>query len=281
MYLYKSLFLICFIALSTFVKGQDNGLEVLEKESVKDQHEFYFYWGYNRSAYLTSDIRMVGNGYDFTMHDVVAKDKPYPFDAKVYFNPVLFSIPQFNIRAGYKLNDRIWLSAGYDHMKYVLQNGMSTTISGTITKDASSKYAGTYDHDSIVLATDFVQYEHTDGLNFGTFDLEYITPIWESKNHNFKLNNLSGGSLGILVPRTDVTIFNYDGPNIFNLAGGGLAIKTQMKFLMWNHLFIQGSGKAGWLWMPKIQTTKLPGEWSRQNISFIEAFWAVGYQWKL
>jgi hypothetical protein len=32
-----------------------------------DKGGFYFYWGYNRSAYTKSDLHLVGRGYDFTM----------------------------------------------------------------------------------------------------------------------------------------------------------------------------------------------------------------------
>ncbi|PKR79629.1 hypothetical protein CW751_14145 [Brumimicrobium salinarum] len=41
-----------------------------------DKGGFYFYWGYNRSAYTKSDLRLIGTGYDFTMKNMTASDNP-------------------------------------------------------------------------------------------------------------------------------------------------------------------------------------------------------------
>jgi len=68
----------------------------------------FIYWGYNRAYYNKSDIHFKGDGYDFTLYDVEAKDMPEPFDADVYFNIKKLSIPQFNFRAGYFFSDN-WL----------------------------------------------------------------------------------------------------------------------------------------------------------------------------
>ncbi len=271
--------IILFLALLTVSTSSFYGQDAAPKVK-KEKEEFFFYWGYNRSAFARSDIRLHGKGYDFTMHNVWAKDKPEPFDAKIYFNPVKLSIPQFNTRLGWKMNDKLWISFGYDHMKYVLQNGQHTTISGTIDSIASQKYAGTYNNDSIKLANDFVQYEHTDGFNFITFDADYVSPLWSSEDKRFKLEHWLGLSAGVILPRTDVEIFSYEGPNVFNLAGYGLAIKSQLRFFMWKRLFVQVQGKAGIVNMPKIQTTTLQDEWAQQNIKFVEAFWAIGYQFR-
>jgi len=272
--------LILFIAIATLFSTNALAQEDAPDEHKKEKDEFFFYWGYNRSAFARSDIRLHGNGYDFTMHNVWAKDKPEPFDPKVYFNILKWSIPQFNFRMGWKIKKRLWVSLGTDHMKYVLQNGQHTTITGTIDSTASHKYAGTYTNDSIHLTNDFVQYEHTDGFNFITFDADYVTPMWSSDDKRFRLEHWLGLSLGVILPRTDVEIFNYEGPNVFNLAGYGMALKSQLRFFMWNRFFVQVQGKAGLVAMPKIQTTTLEDEWAQQNIKFIEGFWAIGYQFR-
>ena len=63
--------------------------------------EWYISWGYNRSAYTVSDVQMWGTGpsgeaFDVTLQDAQANDMPERFQAKVYFHPGLFTIPQFN-----------------------------------------------------------------------------------------------------------------------------------------------------------------------------------------
>lgn len=40
--------------------------------------KFYFYWGYNGSSFLQSNIHFGGPDYDFTVLDAVAHDRPSP-----------------------------------------------------------------------------------------------------------------------------------------------------------------------------------------------------------
>lgn len=246
-----------------------------------DKHVFFVYWGYNRSAYLKSDLTMHGNGYDYTLYQVVAKDRPSPFDPKVYFNPVKLSIPQFNIRLGYRLNEKWSLSLGYDHMKYVVQTGQDVTMTGTVDSSASAKYAGTYSNTPFYLTDQFLHFEHTDGLNFITVELDYVTTLWKSDDKRFWLENRSGIAPGALYPRTDVTVFEHKGPNIWNLAGGGIALRSEMRINLWKYFFVQTTAKAGLLFLPHIQTTGTKGEYAQQNIQFLEGFWSVGANFNL
>jgi hypothetical protein len=252
-----------------------------QESSAKSKETFFLCWGYNRSAYTTSDIHLVGQGYDFTLFDVRASDKPYPFDPKVYFSPTQLSIPQFNIRGGWQINKKWWLSLGYDHMKYVVNNNQFVRISGAIDSTASAQYAGTYNNETVLLKPDFLAFEHTDGLNFISTDIDYVQSIWKSNDERFSLEHRLGISMGILFPRTDVMIFDKRGPNIWNLAGIGAAVKSQLRLYFFNHFFLEGVAKAGRINMPKIQTTGVDGEFAQQKFSFIEGFWVVGYQFKL
>jgi hypothetical protein len=111
--------------------------------------------------------------------------------------------------------------------------------------------------------------------------LDYVSPLWKSKNEKFRLEHLIGVSSGILFPRTDVIIFDKRGPNIWNLAGVGIAAKSQLRFYIYNHFFIEGVAKAGRINMPKIQTTGIEGEWAKQKFSFLEGFWAIGYRFSI
>jgi hypothetical protein len=224
---------------------------------------------------------MVGNGYDYTLFDVRAADKPLPFDPKVYFHPGKLSIPQFNVRGGWQFKEKLWLSLGYDHMKYVVRNDQYVRISGVIDSTASTHYAGVYTNDEIFLSGDFLAFEHTDGLNFISTDLDYAQTIWKSPNERFSVEHRLGLSLGILYPRTDVIVFGERGPNIWNLAGVGMAAKSQLRCYFFSHFFIEGVAKAGRINLPKIQTTGLPGEFAQQKFSFIEGFWVIGYQFNL
>ena len=60
-------------------------------EITNAQSRLMFHWGWNRANYSKSDIHLKGNNYDFTLHDVVAKDRQTPFSFDVYFHPTKFS----------------------------------------------------------------------------------------------------------------------------------------------------------------------------------------------
>ena len=115
---------------------------ISQEDGKKDQFHrkgsFYFYWGWNKSAYTKSDITFTGNDYNFTLYDVVADDRQSPLSANIYLNPANITIPQYNMRIGYFFNDKYNISFGVDHMKYVMRSNQDpnlaqwATISGTI-----------------------------------------------------------------------------------------------------------------------------------------------------
>src|SRR5436190_1568174 len=58
-------------------------------------NRLYFYWGYNRSFFSHSDIHFSGPGYNFTIYDVLATDRPTKFSAAAYLNPAHITVPQY------------------------------------------------------------------------------------------------------------------------------------------------------------------------------------------
>src|SRR3972149_8634160 len=87
------------------------------RQIFKHKGNFFFYWGYNRSAYTKSDIHFHGDGYHFSISDVEATDSPTK-EFITYVKPNTFTIPQYNYRLGYFLTDKVFISLGEDHMKY-------------------------------------------------------------------------------------------------------------------------------------------------------------------
>ena len=109
---------------------------LMAQNSPNQKGPFFAFWGYNRSAYLNSDIKFVGPGYDFTLENVVAKDAPTPLkEINKYINPALFSIPQFNFHVGYFIKDNLSVSIGWDHMKYVQLGSKALNKIAGIKKD--------------------------------------------------------------------------------------------------------------------------------------------------
>ena len=267
--MFRSFLIIALIGLS-FIGPK----KAIGQDSTK--HEFFLFWGYNRSIYSKSDITMNGDGYNYTLRDVEARDKPEEFDPKVYFNILTLSIPQFNIRGGWRFKNNWSITGGYDHMKYVVKTDQTVLIDGDISTPNAGAFQGNYNQDSIQITTDFLTFEHTDGLNYISVELEHLKSLWKSKNEKLFLQTRNGADIAALYPRTDVKIFGESNPNIWNLAGFGFSLHSQMRMHFGKFFFIQTTVKGGHIFMPKIKITGNSGEWARQHFWFLEGFWAIG-----
>ena len=161
--------------------------------------KLYVYWGWNRGWYTTSDISFRGTDYDFNLNQVVAKDRQTPFSLNAYLNPTLITIPQYNFRIGYFISKNYDISFGVDHMKYV-QPDQTVKISGYISS-TETEYDGEYENDDIIIEEGFLNFEHTDGLNFLNVEFRRFDNIFDF--NKVKINLTEGFGLGALMPKTN------------------------------------------------------------------------------
>src|ERR1051326_5280233 len=97
--------LVIFLFLSFLSQAQNNN------------SRFYFSWGYNKEWYADNDIRVtqssLANDYKFVkVHGI---DKPGWTTG--LFNKDL-TIPQYNYRLGYRINEKWGVELNFDHTKY-------------------------------------------------------------------------------------------------------------------------------------------------------------------
>jgi hypothetical protein len=269
----KILFTTVFI-LCGFLSGYANS----PKDSLSNPREkrFYFYWGYNRSIFSRSNIHVHGKGYDFTVYNVKSKDHPEN-PSLVYVKPSTFSIPQFNVRAGYFITKRWALSLGYDHMKYIMVNDQRANVSGVITQAASEKYAGTYLNKPMIISYDFLKFEHTDGLNVITLDLEHHLPLWNSKNNKWKLNATMGIGSGGVLPRSDVRVLGYGLNNRFHWAGTVWTGKAGLRINGFKRFFFQTEVRGGYISLPSVLVHNEAADRADHFFSYLEFTGVVGF----
>jgi hypothetical protein len=227
--------------------------------------KFFIYWGWNRSAYTTSDIHFTGKEYDFTLHDVVATDRQSPFKLSTYFHPTSITIPQYNLRLGYFFHNNYQISFGADHMKYVMRANQMAKISGHIA-NSSTPFDGTYDNDDILLSPNFLKFEHTDGLNYENIEVRRFDAL--IRKRRFTLYANEGLGLGILLPRTNATLLNNPRNDQFHLAGYGISAVASLNFTFFDFLFIQTECKGGFIHMPDILTTPFKEDRASQHFFF-------------
>ena len=237
-----------------------------ENTSKVNNNNFYMYWGWNRSWYTDSDINFSGKNYDFTLMNIQAKDRQTDFAIDPYFNPVKFTIPQYNFRIGYQLNKNLDFSFGIDHMKYVVEQNQQSIINGSI--NINSSYDRNYSNDSLFLTEDFLKFEHTDGLNYVNFEIRNSGSIVKFKN--WHIQHIEGLGLGIMIPKTNTTLMGMERHDNFHLSGYGFGGIVGLKFLFKEKYFIQIESKSGFIHMPNVRTTNFKIDRANQHFFFIQ-----------
>jgi len=252
--------LLSFCSLITFAQSVN--------KTTKVKGTYYAYWGWNISFYNNSDIKFIGEDFDFVLKDVVAKDRPTDFSFKWYFHPGYITNPQYNTRIGYFIKDNLELSVGIDHMKYVVQQNQVVNISGTIDLDNDSHYNGTYDNDQIKLLKRFLKFEHTDGLNYVSVGLR---KHWQICSFKFiHLGALVGGSIAALVPKTDVTLIEQKRHNVIHLSGFGINAMSGLNIGIGKSFFIQSELKGGYVNMSDVKITLDKNNYATQSFFFLQ-----------
>lgn len=272
------------------------------REIFQRKGKFFFFWGYNRAAYTNSDIHFKGYGYNFTITDISARQLPVGHDFLTYIKPNTFTIPQFNTRIGYYINDKTYISFGTDHMKYSIDKQV-THLTGTITTDNNGgKNVGSYNNTEVVVGensenkasyapsvTDslkrgFVsEFEHCDGLNDVSVELGRLEQIWISSNRKHALSAAGTINTGMLVPDTDADILGYNprhdmeaGKKAYHIAGYSFSASMGLQFDFYKNFFVLARVKAGYINLPDAFTTAEGGRAS-QHFNFIEPMFVVGY----
>ncbi|WP_196894200.1 hypothetical protein [Aureivirga marina] len=269
---------LLFVSLVAF--SQEDAPEVLEKKGNKGK--MFFYWGWNVSTYSDSDITFKGNGYNFTLQNVKANDRPTAFGLDPYFHPGRITIPQTNFRIGYFFQDNWNISLGVDHMKYVMPQNQTVKIDGTI--DIGSRFDGVYNGENILLTEDFLKFEHTDGLNYVNIEVnrfDNFNDLLGIATENFEVNLTEGLGVGFLYPKTNTTLIGKERHDDFHVSGYGVSAKVGLNLTFFKWFFIQSELKGGFIDMPNIRTTNSTSDKASQNFFFFEKTIVFGARFRV
>ncbi len=248
-----------------------------QKDSTKRKRSFYFMWGYNREAYTTSTLHFKHNGnglneygsYDFKVMDVKAHDRP---DFDQLYDVVNITIPQYNARVGFWFNNSAdeGFELNYDHAKYVVTNYQTARFVGTIN--------GTYVDKDSILDPAYFHFEHSDGANFVMLNYMKRNKIFNSKDGKLKFGYIIKPGAGLVVPRTDVTLFGKRLNNKFKVAGICAGVETALRLEIQKHFVVEFAGKAGYAnYLNALCLGRGLGKVNHQ-FGFVEAILCVGYQ---
>ncbi|WP_367890387.1 hypothetical protein [Polaribacter cellanae] len=254
-----------------------------KKKKIVNKGKFFIYWGWNWANYTNSDIRFKGKDYDFTLSDVRAEDRQTKFSFNDYFNPANITIPQNNYRIGYFFKENYTISIGVDHMKYVMIADQKVKINGNI-NIGNKKYDGSYKNQDIVLAEDFLRFEHTDGLNYVNVEVKRFDNIdhWFGfKLDNLQINLTEGLGAGVLYPRTDTSLLGKERHDNFHISGWGISAGAGLNITFLKHFYIQADYKIGYINMPDIKTSLSSADSASQSFYFFENTILIGGKFRL
>lgn len=200
--------------------------------SPKNKGSFYISWGYTRAWFSKSTIRFIdrsntyheatgkNNNYDFTIYNATAHDRP---DFDRIPDVINITVPQFACHAGYYFNNRsdIGIEVNFDHTKYVVTDWQKVRIKGEFNGVAVDK-------DTVLDPDKFLHFEHTDGANFLCFN---FLKRWKfiGGTNKFNLGWVVKPGAGIVIPRTDVTLFGERLNNKWHIAGVIAAVETGLR----------------------------------------------------
>ncbi|AWH85848.1 hypothetical protein HYN59_12370 [Flavobacterium album] len=279
--------LLLFYILTTNVFAQEVLTETQERYTSHNKGKFFVYWGGNRESYSKSDINFTGNGYNFTLYDVEAHDKPKGWSVD-YVNPCRMTIPQTNARIGYYISDHYSIGIGLDHMKYVMTQNNSVKMNGYIDlpqDEAGSVFNGTYNNVPVVLTEDFLTFEHTDGLNFvnaGVSRIDDFSKYFGITNTDIvQLNLVEGVYGGFLYPKTNAKVLEKRRHDDFHISGFGIMAEAGINITFLKHFFIVGEFKTGYIDMPDIRTTYQGADRASQHFTYFQKMISFGGTFRL
>lgn len=259
------IFYTLLFAVSAVVSS--NGQETVNISSDSKKGKLYFYWGWNTAQYSSSDIEFKGKDHNFVLKNVKSHDHDLRWKVSEHLNPGRLTIPQFNFRVGYFLNDHWDISIGTDHMKYVINDLQTVKISGFI-ESTGSVYDGVYNNDEIVIDQEsFLEFEHTDGLNYVNVGLRRNDKLVSLTNFA-DLNLLVGVNAGVLIPKTNSNLLNKGTNDEFHLSGYGIGATGGLNLTLFNVFFIQTELKTGYINLPSIITTPINTDRGKQDFLF-------------
>jgi len=232
--------------LSFLANAQAN---VLERKG-----KWNFFYGYNRASYSNGDYHLTGNGYDFTLKNVAARDGQSEPSLE-FLLPWKWSVPQSNLRFGYFITDNLSISFGNDHMKYIMRNNQTVGINGTIS-GKGAPHDGTYSgSDTKLVDSNLLTFEHTDGLNFVSVEMEHFINLWNNPKKTRALSLYWGPGLAIMYPKTNATLFGGARNDQFHVSGTGYSLKLGLEYNFTEDFFTRLFIKHGHIDMPDARTT--------------------------
>ncbi len=275
---------LCFVQLNSIAQTNDS-LNYVASTSFKAKSfksNFYLSWGYTRAWYSKSTIHLKDlsgtyypetqrtHYYDFKIVDAKAHDKP---DFKQIKDVINITIPQFVFRIGYYFKKRpdMGFELNHDHAKYVVTRYQTARIVGQIDGVAINK-------DTILNPDNFVHFEHTDGANFWMLNFLKRWQLYKTKSNFLNVSYVVKPGLGIVYPRTDVTIFSTRVNNRWHIAGWIVGAESGLKLDIYKHFMFEFTAKGSFADYRRVLVLGAGGGSAKHHFFTAQLIATLGFQ---
>ncbi len=244
-------FFFFFLFLSFFCKAQ------------KNNNRFYFSWGYNKEWYADNDIRVnqssLQNNYSFVkVHGI---DKP-GWNTGI-FNKDL-TIPQYNYRLGYRINEKWSAELNFDHTKYQVPN-QTLHMMGT--------YNGNKIDSTFERTPDNLSYQLNNGANFFLFNAVRRFHLVNSDSAKINLRWLVKGGIGFMYPHVQNTIMGNDNSPHFQFGGFDIGAETDVQANFFKRFYLEYGVKTLYA---SYRNLKIYNGIVKQNLACFEMILSAG-----
>ncbi len=200
---------------------------------------FYIGYGIHRAEYLNSNIRIDQPVYGRTLffRNVGAHDQP---DYEAYASKDI-SIPQFQLKVGYRIAPRLYLEASLHHLKY--------KIDEQVLVDLEERMEGSYTRQLVNITSVMPKYEHSDGLNMVLLSVAVPFQVQRTGKWYSDFTLLAKVGPGVPIAHSDNAIISPSGAleynrKRFHLAGVGVVAGPELRYQVLSHLFMSVSYKG-------------------------------------
>jgi len=266
------LLILMFLTLNVHAQSRSK-----KKKVSYGKGTLFGYWGYNRSAYTKSDLRLIGQGYDFTLKNATAHDNQSKrFEDYVDLGNI--TVPQFNGRVGYYFKNHYAISFGYDHMKYIFDDGNRVLLNGTIKPGIDTIWSGTYNDEPVITDREHFHYENSNGLNYLHFEVMRSDMLYRTKNTKFAISTNFGLGAGGLLSFNDFNFGQQKDMVTISMSGYAVSAHASLRFEFFNHFFLQTEASGGFMHQLHVRTrAKDPLAYAKQRYGYAMGHAVVGF----
>jgi hypothetical protein len=210
----------------------------------KKKGEIYLSWGYNTEWYTRSTVKIrqseLGNDYQFK--NVRGHDHR-GWDEGLFSKAI--SIPQYNYRLGYFLNNKngLGVEINFDHTKFIFADNQWVHIKGSMN---SKSFDGQvlFKEDNAVNADSSSYYFLNNGANFLLFNIMKRWHWYTNKKENVKIDAIAKAGIGPVIPHVQNKFFDQPENNPhFQFGGWNTGIEGALRSTFFRHVYLEFAGK--------------------------------------